>query len=283
MLLFARAKMSVTGTPGTGTVTLNAAVSPFQTLAAAGVVDGDLVSYLIEEGTSWEVGRAKYTASGTTLARASTTDPMAAFASSSGSAVSFTSAATVSLVELPQDVDGAPYRIANLTTGKYVWSGIQSTATLTTALNSAGIDFAVPFWCEGVFDGIAIEVTTLSAGNVRMALYAADKNGIPSTLIEEVASPPATSSTGIKVGTFAAARRLSGMFWVFVNFSANTTTRNINLVQQASPSRMGASALSGSAFQGFNATRAYAAFPGTAVALTQQTTASWPVTCLRTA
>lgn len=88
-----RAGMTVTGTPGTGTITLNAAISSpkeYQTFADAGVLDGDLVSYLIEDGTEWEYGLGIYTASGTTLAR---TTVIAS--SNAGSAISATSAALV--------------------------------------------------------------------------------------------------------------------------------------------------------------------------------------------
>lgn len=95
-----RARMT-TATTGTGTITLGAAVQDasrgyFQSFSAAGVADGDIVGYLIQEGSTWELGYGTYTASGTTLTRN-------LIASSSGALIALAGAADVSVAPAAGD------------------------------------------------------------------------------------------------------------------------------------------------------------------------------------
>ena len=68
--LYSLVEVAVSGTPGTGTVTLGAAVAGNRfSFAEAGVANGDPVSYVIRDGSDIERGKGTYTSSGTTLSR----------------------------------------------------------------------------------------------------------------------------------------------------------------------------------------------------------------------
>jgi hypothetical protein len=94
--LFNRAKMT-TATTGAGTVTLGSASAGFQSFADAGVADGDVVQYVIEEGANFEIGTGTYTASGTTLTRTPTES------SNSDAAITLAGSAQVAITAIAAD------------------------------------------------------------------------------------------------------------------------------------------------------------------------------------
>ncbi len=87
-----------TSTTGTGTITLGGAVSGYQTFANAGVSDGDVVGYTIEDGANFEIGTGTYTASGTTLSRTPSES------SSGGSAINLSGSARVFITAVAADI-----------------------------------------------------------------------------------------------------------------------------------------------------------------------------------
>ncbi len=98
-----RAKMA-TSTTGQGTITLGSASDGYQTFAAAGVSNGDVVRYTIEDdGNAWEIGQGTYTASGTTLSRT------VSESSNSGNALNLSGNAVVFVTAIADDVGVKTY------------------------------------------------------------------------------------------------------------------------------------------------------------------------------
>lgn len=129
-VLVNRARMTVSGAPGTGAVTLGGAVTGFQSFSAAGVTNGQVVSYVIEDvGGAWECGQGTYTTAGTTLTRTTIQG-----SSNNGSAISATAAATVYISALAGDIPQA-----SSTT-----PAIDGTAAIGTSLTYARADHVHP-------------------------------------------------------------------------------------------------------------------------------------------
>jgi len=146
-----RAKVG-TSTTGTGTITLGSAEGGYQTFADAGVVDADVVRYVIEDGTAWEIGSGTYTASGTTLSRT-------LGESSTGSLLSLTGAAVVFVGAAAEDLAPGALNLISTTTISSAVSSIQFTGLNTYAnyfiLLSASTnysDLTMRYGINGVYD-----------------------------------------------------------------------------------------------------------------------------------
>src|SRR6056297_1478486 len=100
-----RVKMG-TDTTGTGVIALSGALVGFQSFSDAGISDGDLVSYVIEDGDSWEIGTGTYTASGTTLSRT------VSESSNADGAINLSGSATVFITAINKDVVSRPFAAA---------------------------------------------------------------------------------------------------------------------------------------------------------------------------
>jgi hypothetical protein len=95
-----------TATTGTGTITLGAAVDGFQTFDAAGIVDTDVVRYVIEDGDDFEIGTGAFDATGGTLTRT------VSESSNSNAAIDLSGDAVVFVAAIDKDVVSKPFAAA---------------------------------------------------------------------------------------------------------------------------------------------------------------------------
>lgn len=158
--LFNRAKMT-TSTTGTGTITLGSASNGFQSFADAGVANGDVVQYVIEEGSNFEIGTGTYTSSGTTLTRSPTES------SNSDAAITLAGQATVSITAVAADMNRLQHngsdKVTVSSTGASVTGNISVTGTVD------GRDLAT--------DGSKLDGIASSANNYSLPLSSSSTRG----------------------------------------------------------------------------------------------------------
>lgn len=145
--LFNRAKMN-TATTGSGTVTLGTAEAGFQTFADAGVANSDVVQYVIEEGSNWEIGTGTYSSSGTSLTRSPSES------SGGGSAITLGGGAKVSITAIADDFKRL--QLAGSTKAEAVSGGLSVTGNITVSGTVDGRDVATD---GSKLDGIEASAT----------------------------------------------------------------------------------------------------------------------------
>ena len=167
-----RAKVA-TATTGTGTLTLGSAESGYQSFADAGVVDTDIVRYVIEDGTDWEIGTGTYSA-GTLTRTVSESSNADAALNLTGSAVVYVSA-TAEDIPAVQEL--------------YAENPSSPTAPSATGTNAVAIGSG----------SIAAGVKSVAFGNSR----AAGTDSFAAAITNNTSSYGATGANSVAIGRLA--------------------------------------------------------------------------------
>jgi len=159
-----RVGMSVSGTPGTGTITLGSAESGYQSFATAYGANAN-VDVLIEDGTAWEIARdCTYTHSGTTLTRGTLE------ASSTGSAISLSGSAKVYVINTAERIRSTQAATLTTVSASITTANYDATINALHILDVSGLtanrDFNLPA-TAAVGDRVGVQ---LSVGDATYAL-----------------------------------------------------------------------------------------------------------------
>jgi hypothetical protein len=198
MRLYNRVRVN-TATTGTGTVTLGAAFSnAFRTFAEAGAASGDVVTYVLEEGNDFEIGRGTYVSSGTTLSR--DTVLISKIGGTAGTTrMTLAGGATVRIDAAAEDF---------LRHGECQLTKSATNILLSPKNGNRLIVNGVP--CVVPDAGVTLAPTGLTAGTLYF-IYATASGGIVNALEASTTGHATQAGTGVEIKSGDATRTLVGM------------------------------------------------------------------------
>lgn len=180
---------SVSGTPGTGTISLGGAEAGHIALVDV-IQDGQLVKLQIEDGNNRETGWYTFTdGAPDTLARTTITETLVSGTHNrtTATAISLTSAATVRMAADASMVStgGVCYE------GTYGESSghLSNAAGLTQSTLSANKAYAIPFVRKkaGLVSKVGFELSAVAGTKIRVGIYDVLSTGLPGKLIATTA------------------------------------------------------------------------------------------------
>lgn len=184
-----RAKVS-TPTLGTGPLTIGPATKGFQTLQAAGVQNGDVLRYVIEEGDDWEIGTGTYASSGPVLTRSYLESSTGALLSLTGEAVLYVTGVAEDFVQ-PADL------AAVATSGAY--ADLAGRPSLGTAAAQDISDFATA--AQGTKADTAVQPSSLAPVATSGSYSALTGRPTLGTAASKATTDFATAAQGAKADT----------------------------------------------------------------------------------
>lgn len=223
---------AVSGTPGTGTITLGSAVDASFTTLSTAYSQNHLVRATIKDGLNREVGIYKFVQSTNTLERWLIEEKIESgtYSVSPGTPVSLTSSAIVSCSPASQDVTMFNKQLY-IQGNYYAADALVPNSSTSTPTTNTIICQRITVGEAFLADQIALYLSTTGTGNFRLALYKENKDtGLPGALVLETAELGVGSGSGAYLGGTISQKMSPGVYYLMYwgNVATATVVRSLS-------------------------------------------------------